>query len=222
MEGALDDLLRHPALWRGRERVHGAGGAATVATGFPVLDGCLPGGGWPLGAIAEILHQAHGIGELSLLLPALASLARGGRWLAWIAPPWRIAAPALEARGIDPARLLVVRDCSPDEALWAGEQALRSGACGAVLLWPHAMHGTRPGRRGGGFRQVRRLQLAAEAGHSLGVLFGDVGAASQASPAAVRLCLTARERHLQVEVLKSRGGRRTSVCVDPGAAVPVA
>jgi len=218
MQGALDDLLRHPALWRGRDAAHGAPGCATVATGFAVLDACLPGGGWPIGAIAEILHDTHGIGELSLLLPALAALARDGRWLAWIAPPWRIAAPALEARGIDPARLLVVRDCSPGEALWAAEQALRCGACGAVLMWPQAMRAARSGRRGDGFRQLRRLQLAAETGHSLGVLFGDARAARAASPAALRLRLTAREGDLQVEVLKSRGGRRISVCLDPGAA----
>jgi hypothetical protein len=223
MQGALDELLRHPALWRGRDAARaaapGEGVPATVATGFAVLDECLPGGGWPLGAITEILHRGHGIGELSLLLPALAALARDGRWLAWIAPPWRIAAPALEARGIDPARLLVVRGCSANEAVWAAEQALRSAACGAVLLWPQAMRGARPGRRGGdGFRQLRRLQLAAETGHGLGVLFGDVRVASNASPAALRLRLSARGGDLQVEVLKSRGGRRISVCLDPRAA----
>lgn len=219
MDGALDDLLRHPALWRGRDAAHGTGGPAAVATGFASLDACLPGAGWPLGAITEILHHGHGIGELSLLLPALATLVRDGRWLAWIAPPWRIAAPALEARGIDPARLLVVRGCSADEALWAAEQALRSGTCGAVLLWPQALRAARGARhRGDGFRQLRRLQLAAETGHSLGVLFGDPHAASTASPAALRLRLTARGGALQVEVLKSRGGRRISVCLDPGAA----
>lgn len=221
MDGALDELLRHPALWRGRgaapEAAHGECGSATVATGFTVLDECLPGGGWPLGAIVEILHDTPGIGELSLLLPALAALARDGRWLAWITPPWHIAAPALEARGIDPARLLVVRDCSAHEALWAAEQALRSGACGAVLLWPSAMRAAHSARRGGdGFRQLRRLQLAAETGHGLGVLFGDARAASNASPAALRVRLSARDGDLQVEVLKSRGGRRISVRLDPG------
>lgn len=233
MPGALDDLLRHPALWRGRDAAQGAAGQrtqgertqgqrtqgpATLSTGFAALDACLPGGGWPLGAISEILHQADGIGELSLLLPALAALSRDGRWLAWITPPWRIAAPALEARGIDPAHLLVVRDCGVDEALWAGEQALRSGACGAVLIWPQAMRGTQAARRGDGFRQVRRLQLAAEAGHSLGVLFGAARSASHASPAALRLRLTACDGELRVEILKSRGGRHVSVCLDPGAA----
>lgn len=226
MDGALDDLLRHPALWRGRdaarEAAHGAHGPATVPTGFAVLDACLPGGGWPLGAITQILHDGDGIGELSLLLPALAALVRDGRWLAWIAPPWRIAAPALEARGIDPAFLLLVRDCRAHEALWAAEQALRSGACGAVLLWPQAMRGPGAGRRDGDrFRQLRRLQLAAETGHSLGVLFGDARAACSASPAALRLRLSARAGELQVEVLKSRGGRHTVVRLDPGAAVPL-
>jgi cell division inhibitor SulA/protein ImuA len=213
MEGALDDLLRHPALWRARESLAEMPGArASVATGFPVLDARLPGAGWPLGALTEVLYETAGIGELSLLLPALGQLAAGGRWLAWIAPPWHIAAPALEVHGVDPARVLLVRRCSRDQAMWAAEQALGSGACAAVLLWlRHLPSDGRSTRRGDGFKDLRRLQLAAEAGTALGVLFRDARARREASPAALRLELCAGEDGLQVTILKSRGGRRGTI-----------
>ena len=51
-------------------------------TGFPVLDRQLPGGGWPVDGIAELLYDHQGIGELRLLVPALAYLSREqARWL---------------------------------------------------------------------------------------------------------------------------------------------
>jgi len=241
MHGALDDLLRHPGLWRARE---GRAGAApvppAVATGFAVLDEHLPGGGWPLGALTEILHPAPGIGELSLVLPALAELSRGERWIAWIAPPFHVMVPALEAYGVDPARLMVVRDGGQGggpgggqgggpgggnsggdrdggaRAPWAVEQALRSGACAAVLWWPDAVAGGGGGRgRGASFGSLRRLQLAAEEGAALGLVFRGAGAAAQASPAALRVCLQACGEALQVQILKSRGGRRARVRVMP-------
>ena len=219
MDGALDDLLRHPGLWRARE---GRSGAAAlppaVATGFAVLDECLPGGGWPLGALTEVLHPAPGIGELSLVLPALAELSRDGRWIAWIAPPFRVLAPALEAHGVDPDRLMVVRDEGAADggarAAWATEQALRSGACAAVLWWPDAVRGARDGGARV-FRTLRRLQLAAEEGMALGLVFRAAGAAALASPAALRVCLRSRGEALEVQVLKSRGGRHARVCVMP-------
>jgi hypothetical protein len=81
---------------------------ATLTSGFAALDAELPGGGWPLGALCELLPRHVGIGELRLLGPALASLSAAGRSLAWIAPPHRPYAPALAAAGIDLARVLVV------------------------------------------------------------------------------------------------------------------
>ncbi|MGA2025233.1 MAG: hypothetical protein ABSH23_10795, partial [Steroidobacteraceae bacterium] len=59
-----------------------------MPSGFAQLDANLPGGGWPMGAIAELMPAAMGIGELSLLLPALSGLTRAGRCIAWIAPPY--------------------------------------------------------------------------------------------------------------------------------------
>jgi hypothetical protein len=215
MDGVLDELLRHPGLWRARDGVRDAAVAPrVVTTGFAVLDECLPGGGWPLGALTEILHPVRGMGELSLVLPALAELSRGDRWIAWITPPFLPVAPALEAHGVDLARLMVVREADGARAPWAAEQALRSGACAAVLWWPQAPPRQRSGRDHG-FRCLRRLQLAAEQGAALGVVFRAASAAAVASPAALRLLLERRGEALEVAVLKSRGGGRPRVRVMP-------
>src|SRR5689334_25350394 len=120
-------LLDRPDIWRG-DSLNRASGSGAVSSGFPGLDAQLPGGGWPAGAVTEILPAHEGIGELRLLGPALAS--RRGLRLAWITPPHLPYAPALAAAGIDVSMLVVVRAASLKESLWATEQALASNACG--------------------------------------------------------------------------------------------
>lgn len=62
--------------WRGGRPA--SPGPAAIPTGFPALDAALPGGGWPLGALMEVLEERQGIGALSLFLPALAHLSGEG------------------------------------------------------------------------------------------------------------------------------------------------
>src|SRR4051812_7294839 len=121
------------ALWRGSELAHQR--FASVPSGFAALDAQLPGGGWPVGLLTELMPVHVGIGELRLLGPALGSLSASGRKLAWIAPPHLPYAPALAAAGIASENLIVVRTRSEKDTLWAAEQALASNACGAVLAW---------------------------------------------------------------------------------------
>jgi protein ImuA len=197
VNGTLAELLRHPALWRGT----GIGNApATVPTGFRRLDERLPGGGWPLSSLVEILVPAAGVGEIRLLIPALRALSAARpdapRWIAWLGPPHLPYAPALADAGLDPARTLVIRPRAGLDLLWAMEQALRSGACAAVLGWAGA---TRD-------QALRRLSLAAAEGQSIGFLFRSPCHRSEASPATLRLLLTARTKGLDVEILKTRGG----------------
>jgi len=216
---ALRRALSHPAVWRGRdvrstERAH-----AGVPTGFRALDAALPGGGWPIAALTEILAVHEGIGELELLVPALARLSREGRGIVWIAPPHVPYAPALAGRGVDLSRALWVCARSGRDRLWAAEQALRDGDCGAVLLWPAEESGE-GGNRGGirsaardagpagrvpDARWLRRLQLAAEAGGTLGVLFRAGARACRPSPAALRLALAPGPEGLEVRVIRCRG-----------------
>jgi len=192
---ALAELLRHPALWRGAD----AGAPETLPTGFRALDARLPGGGWPLFTLVELLVPAAGIGEIRLLLPALRSLTAAGteaRWVAWLAPPHLPYAPALADAGLDPARMLVIRPRAGVDRLWAMEQALRSGACAAVLGWTGEARDP----------MLRRLKLAAEEGRTPAFLLRPSIHRNEHSPAALRIALAAREYGLDVEILKSRGG----------------
>lgn len=191
-EAALAEVLRHPGIWRR--------GASTILavdaqpTGLAELDALLPGGGWPRGALTEILIEADGIGECSLLLPALAALTQARKRVALIAPPYIPYAPALAAAGIDLAQLVHI-DANAVDTHWTAEQCLRAGCCGAVVNWlPTA-----------DYHQLRRLQLAAETGAAIGIVFRSLGAASQTSPAALRLKVTAAETGPRIEILKCRG-----------------
>lgn len=201
----LQELLAHPSVWRGRSRA----AVATWSTGFAALDAGLPGGGWPRHGLIEILTPRHGVGELYLLLPALAALSRltPARWCTWVCPPHEPFAPALEAHGVAVDRMLVVKG-SP---LWAMEQVLRSGACGMAMAWLPRVSA----------RAIRRLQLAAEQGRALGVLYRSQRCASEASPAMLRLLLEPLldGRHgARVNLIKSRGGSRESIHLEWAAA----
>ena len=199
----LEQLKRDGSLWQGRRGAPLPGGRA-LSSGWPVLDELLAGG-WPSAALVEVLGEAHQ--GLSLVLPLLARLGAGSRWLAWVAPPYVPYAPALLARGIRIEQVLLVQDVSAQQCLWAAEQALKSGACSAVLLWPDRVQTA----------QLRRLQLAAEQGACPGILFRSPRAASQASPAALRLRVRPAPLGLEVEVLKRRGAWAGESCIVPVA-----
>ena len=202
MSSSLDKLLENPRVWRGREQV---GRQAGIATGYAALDKHLPGGGWPPDSLTEVLTTRYGIGELRLLMPALAQLSNETPrqdfsepgWIAWVAPPFQPYPPALQQCGIDLSRMLIVRPKETDEILWSAEQALSSGTCAAVLLWPDRLDD----------QGSRRLQLAAEKGHSWAVAFRPLAARQQPSAAALRLELQSNAQGMRVHILKSRGGR---------------
>ncbi len=92
---------------------------------------------------------------------AFAALVAGAGFgpVLWATGPRPGAVEALDPEGLlaflDPARLVLARCRAGLDALWAAEEALRSGAVPTVVLEPSAPPGLTP---------VRRLQLAAEAG----------------------------------------------------------
>jgi cell division inhibitor SulA/protein ImuA len=200
----------------------GRGKAATVVraavpTGFSELDRVLPGGGWPLGAVTEILVDGYGIGELGLLMPALAALtkddpAKPKKWIAWVAPPFVPYAPALQQHGVDVDRLLMIHPTSGGKSRWwAIEQAVRSGSSVSVLAWVAAADDV----------ILRRLQLAAEDQACLVLLFRPGNARTQRSPAALRIHVSRAPSVTRVEIVKCRGGRPGIIDL-PGLALATA
>jgi cell division inhibitor SulA len=175
LKQTVESLLEHPQLWRGARR----SAPHVIASGHAELDASLSGG-WPGGALTEILLPQPGIGELELVLPALLRLGRERRWIALIGAPYTHRSPAWQNSGMNLSRLLWVHPRSARERLLAMEQAMRNGTCGGVLGWSDGSFGT---------RELRRLQLAAEHGNCMGILFNVQTKAGQMSPAALRLRL---------------------------------
>ena len=200
----LATVLARADIWRGDRFADAA--LPAVASGFAALDRELPGGGWPRGALTELLCDGAGQGELSLLLPAFKQLCADDGWLILIAPPHPLHAGALAAAGIPLERLLVVANVAKGrnskaadlKMLWAAEQALSSDAPAAVLCWSMQADG----------KAVRRLQLAAAAGHAAGFLLRPTRVARESSSAVLRLRLQAQAQHggdLAIDILKRRG-----------------
>ena len=170
--------------------------AQTLSSGDAALDVQLPGGGWPVGALTELLQAPGAHNEWRLLLPALARSGSGPVVL--VAPPYVPFAPSLQAQGLQAQRLLWLGAAdSPDTAaLWLSEQALRCAAVDAVLAW---LPQVRP-------EQLRRLQWAAAEHHKLLFVLRPEAAQAQASPAVLRLLLDVDYgAALSVQILKRRG-----------------
>ncbi|MBG8559411.1 translesion DNA synthesis-associated protein ImuA [Pseudomonas qingdaonensis] len=187
---SLDGLLDERRVWKGRPLAQPRG---LQPTGHAALDTVLPGGGWPPGALSELLLAAEGAGELHLLWPSLARLTASGERVVLVAPPFIPYPPAWLAAGVD-LRWLSLIQASRVEALWAAEQCLRSGSCGAVLCWPQQVDD----------RALRRLQVAAETGQTLAFACRPQQAALNPSPAALRIAVDLHPA--QWWVLKCRGG----------------
>ncbi len=181
-------------VWRA-DQLHQAP-QAVLASGHVELDAELPGGGWPLGQLTEVLQLQSGQHEWRLLLPALKrAMAQGP--LVLIGAPLLPHLPALAAAGIPAAQLLRIDARTPAERLWAAEQVLRCRDLGALMAWlPQA----RP-------EQLRRLQLASTATQALVFAFRPEAAWHESSPAPLRLTLrtAADELGLSIELLKRRG-----------------
>ena len=181
------------AVWRATEL--GAAGTATLATGHAVLDAELPGAGWPVGAISEILQKSGEHNEWRLLLPALRRTTTGSVVL--VGAPHVPFAAALSAQGLDARRLLWVATATPAECLWAAEQALRCAGVKAVLLWLAQARA----------EQLRRLQMAAQLHSKLLFLLRPEQVQGESSPAALRL-LAANQTDsdaLLLHIIKRRG-----------------
>lgn len=187
---ALDTLFNAGRVWKGRPS---APAASPQPTGHAALDAALPSGGWPEAALTEILVAAQGVGELQLVWPTLARLSAAGERIVLVAPPYVPYPQAWQNAGVDVRQLSVIQAGERD-ALWAAEQCLRSGSCGAVLCWPQQADD----------RALRRLQVAAETGQTLAFAYRSLQEAINPSPASLRIAVDARPA--QLRVLKCRGG----------------
>ena len=199
------------SVWRASElsdeRLH------TLDTGYAALNRELPGGGWPQGALIEILQPQAGQHEWGLLAPVLAALQaaksttqKTKTLLVLTGAPYVPFGPALRARQLAMHRVLSVHtDAGNAPALlWATREALQCADVAAVLAWlPDARSA-----------HLRRLQIAAHTHHKLLFVFRPLRAQQESSPAPLRLLLQGHASahdtrgegtDVQVQILKRRG-----------------
>jgi hypothetical protein len=189
---SLQTLLRDARLWRGDRQAS----LRAEPTGHAQLDAALPGGGWPCANLSEIVYAAPGVGELQLAMPLAARLTQARRPLALVAPPHLPYAVALRRHGVALAELTVIDARNDLDAVWTSETLLRARA-GAVLLWHDAIDIT----------AQRRLQLAAETGDAIALVYRRLSRHDTNSVAALRLKIARVDGRAQIEVLKCRGAR---------------
>ena len=215
-EHLLQQLRRQLGRW---EQGMPTDDAIVFSTGTPAIDRLLPGGGLRYGMLVEWLSALPGSGAATLSLLAAREACRAGGTLVVVDRRQTFYPPAAVAWGIDPRRLIVVRPRSRRDELWAAVQALRSPAVAATWAAIDRLND----------RAFRRLQLAAQAGRTLGLVLRPAGARGQPSWADVRLEVGARDwglgtgksrqcpspqplapsplRRVHVRVLRCHGGR---------------
>ncbi|MCK8047093.1 hypothetical protein MSG37_19585 [Shewanella sp. 1CM18E] len=198
----LANLLERQDLWLGEQWQHQN---EAYCTGFSLLNKHLADNGWPKQGVCECLYDNPGQGELTLVLPLLQQLI-GQRLVSQtlaseqhsevsktdadhtnhaeslvmlVAPPYIPNPQALELQGIEVERLIWIDSSDRKEQLWAIEQALSSGAVPLVLAWLGYLSIT----------ESRRLQLAAEKGQALCLLYLPSKLADNSHPVNLRLTL---------------------------------
>ncbi len=193
--------------------------ASGIGSGHTALDSYLPWHGWPTGAMTEIMTDAVGCGELSLLLPAIARLSQEKRPVLCIGVPHKLFTPALRQSGIDVSRMSQINPAPTSKQfadnLWSTEQALKTGLPGMVVLWS-------PPRSNTAMESLRRLHMACIGRDTLLIHFRTTGCMTQPSPAWLRLGYSVTATQVRLQVLKCRGQplARPLICLDRAAVQP--
>ena len=221
---SLDQLRAQLERLHSRPRVDETATEPTYSAGGKVLNSLLPHGGLRRGTIVQWVGDAGGDGAASLATIAAAEIAvselSGGKPLVIFDCGSKVSfyPPAAISLGIPANRMVVVKKQNQHnhaDMIWAIDQALRCDAVAAVWaeLGPWLND-----------RDARRLQLAAEAGGTVGLFvrpaevrrrpsFSDISwfVASHHDKAAVTF--SSAGRRLRVEVDRCRGGVEGAVAV---------
>ncbi|MPQ56273.1 translesion DNA synthesis-associated protein ImuA [Duganella sp. FT27W] len=195
-------------VWRASELAISR--AITGTTGHPQLDAELPNGGWPRSSLVELMVQQHGIGEMQLLRPFLTGLSQKQR-VAMIQPPYVPHAMAARAWGMKVENMMWLTPKSSADALWAAEQILKNGSCGAVVLW---QPNVRP-------EALRRLNLASQTTDTWLWLVRPLSAAMDASPSPLRMSLRPAAGGVSVDIIKRKGPHCDELIFVPLPDMPV-
>ncbi|MCK6262077.1 translesion DNA synthesis-associated protein ImuA [Vibrio sp. ZSDE26] len=190
MYETIEQLKSNHLIWQG---AHTPISGEHLSTGFDTLDQKLEGG-YPKHGVVEI-QSLSGIGELRLMFPHIRQ-SNSQRLTVFIQPPGNLCAEQLEAEQVDHGKVLIIYPETPQHALWAAEQCLKSGACEQVLLWHSDLE----------VHQARRLQVASEEGDCLQFIFRHPQEGRFSLPVSLSMTLSPHRHGLEVTVTKRKGG----------------
>ena len=189
-----------------------------VATGWGEVDALLPGGGFPRGALSELIG-GNASGKTAIALAVLASVTGRGGVAAFVDARHELYPPAAASVGVDLDRLLLVRPPRADPAgrtragLWTAEALLACGAFEAVAidlpLEATALQAVGPASID---RLLRRVRAAAEQGGATGLWLALPGTIR--CPSAVRLDCSRVTAGWQVHRAHARGAAARGAAED--------
>src|SRR5258706_672954 len=170
-------------------------------TGLQLLDDLAGPQAFSRGAVHEILAEPNQPPPY-FFATLLARAAGGDRAIVWSDPNHLLYPPAIAAAGISLNRLLLLRPKNDADELWALTESLRCSGVGAALACPRRLSTI----------EARRLQLAAERGGGVGLLFRPMEARSTPYAAATRWLVAsiAGERNVQkwkLQLIHGHGGQ---------------
>jgi len=196
---SIDRLREEIARW---EAAWNPSHGGVISTGCSAWDALLPGGGIRQGSLVEWLAEGEGTGRQTLAVHVARQACRDGGVVIVLDPERNLFPPAIFHWGIPPEALIVVQPGNPVEHLWALEQSLRCRAVAGVLAGVKKLDPV----------VFRRLQIAAEQGGGLGLLFRPDWARHEPTWADVRFWVEplpgglSGRRRVKIKVLRLRGG----------------
>lgn len=169
-------------------------------TGMEALDELA--GGFPRRSVHELLGEDGYKPGFAAGILAKAALHAAGGWLVWLDGDRRLYPPGLAGLGIDLSRLILLRPDKPGEQVWAVAECLRCKGVAAVVAALDRLSRI----------EARRLQLAAEAGGSTGILLRPAGRISREYAAATRWLVRPLPgqrtmQRLNLQLIHGHGGR---------------
>jgi cell division inhibitor SulA len=191
---SLEKLKSSRVIWTANDQHHAK--QAALAFDQPELDNALQGGISPYGLL---MFRAHtGSGELSFLRPIIQSAAKEQQYIALINPPGLPNTDWFKQNLCDDEHLFFINSADNDENLWAFEQCLMSGVCGAVIAWDLEANA----------QQLRRCHLRASQHRCQAIWFNSPKTTTgfPHSPCNAQLHLYQQNKQWYVDVLKQHGG----------------
>ena len=171
-----DTLAQLKRRVRALEQGRSLEAARVVKLGLAAIDDHLPAGGLASARVHEVVGDGGDGAAVGFTLALIARLMLAAEGpVLWCGRHLDLHGSGLARLGVDTRRLIMARAREATDCLWAMEEGLRSsGLAGVVAELPRPLDLT----------QSRRLQLAAEAGATTGLVLR-TAAAETASPSAV-------------------------------------